>query len=707
MTDWIDHPLDQESQDELARGPFAALVAAALLQDNKHRSTVVGVCGSWGTGKSSVANFVNERLRIQRPKAKVVWFEPWMVSTTEALVREFFSELGRAILPSEDTPEAKQKRAQFYNYAARALHALAVGSESLQLAVPGAGLAAKALTSGREALKIAATGLEEQAAEPSLRDARRKLSESLAGIDDPVIVVIDDIDRLDTDEIRTLFKLIKACADFPNVRYLLLYDKDQVIHALGGSVHRSDFYLEKIIGQAYDLPMATKVQRRNLVSRHLEQLGIHELDGKPLERLQRLFDAVLLPGLKTVRQVKRFTATVRSLLPGVIVEGYRNVDPADFLALEFIRQFAPELYEAIRDEDEPIPGGTVAEMSRRDQIEQNREMARSAAMPTEDPLRTLAQEALDILADDVENFASIGRVWVLRQHVERRFASEHWRPVYFGFHSGRAAFSDQDWRALREALDACAPADDLLRRLDNPEQRTLVARAIADRVDDISEDDARKLLRVILLWGEQQASEPRDPFANLIDPMQAVWLIGTSCLIRLTKAGNGLEELESALADTHALVGAAYIAGMELEQMKHYGSHGDWALHEQIAPFAKDLAARLRAMLDNGQAWQHPSPDELQLTYNWLADKDEYSTWWDQLTSNPGALAEYVNHVMAVHRRQRGFTGWGGSPDEPFYKAIEALDEAQLSADGKWARALYLTSVKRNAGGREETPRAS
>jgi predicted KAP-like P-loop ATPase len=115
MNQWLDDPVEDEGQDELARGPFAALIAAALLAENKRRATVVGITGGWGTGKTTVANFVIKRVQ---GKATVVRFEPWMVGTSEALAREFFKELGKAAWPKEDTKDAREARARYYRYAA-------------------------------------------------------------------------------------------------------------------------------------------------------------------------------------------------------------------------------------------------------------------------------------------------------------------------------------------------------------------------------------------------------------------------------------------------------------------------------------------------------------------------------------------------------------------------------------------------------------
>ena len=67
-------------------------------------------------------------------------------------------------------------------------------------------------------------------------------------------------DRLTKEEIRTLFQLIKANADFPKVVYLLLFDRTVVEKALGGGEEGSSGreYLEKIVQAGFDLPKANQ-----------------------------------------------------------------------------------------------------------------------------------------------------------------------------------------------------------------------------------------------------------------------------------------------------------------------------------------------------------------------------------------------------------------------------------------------------------------
>ena len=47
-----------------------------------------------------------------------------------------------------------------------------------------------------------------------------------------ILVIVDDIDRLTSEEIRQMFRTIKAVADFPRVTYLLAFDKEVVARSL-------------------------------------------------------------------------------------------------------------------------------------------------------------------------------------------------------------------------------------------------------------------------------------------------------------------------------------------------------------------------------------------------------------------------------------------------------------------------------------------
>ena len=70
-----------------------------------------------------------------------------------------------------------------------------------------------------------------------------------------IIVSIDDIDRLSEEEIIAVFQLVKALADFPNAVYLLAFDYDVVVRALGTVQHGDgQEYLEKVIQVPFEIP---------------------------------------------------------------------------------------------------------------------------------------------------------------------------------------------------------------------------------------------------------------------------------------------------------------------------------------------------------------------------------------------------------------------------------------------------------------------
>ncbi len=77
----------------------------------------------------------------------------------------------------------------------------------------------------------------------------------------PLLVVIDDIDRLIPSEVQELFQLIKVNADFPNVVYLVLFDRSVVEKNIEKVVAVSGRdYLEKIVQVGFDVPLIERAR---------------------------------------------------------------------------------------------------------------------------------------------------------------------------------------------------------------------------------------------------------------------------------------------------------------------------------------------------------------------------------------------------------------------------------------------------------------
>src|SRR5690606_16517168 len=71
------------------------------------------------------------------------------------------------------------------------------------------------------------------------------------------IILIDDLDRLEPHQAVEVVRLVRSVADFPNVAYVLCYDRAILGHALeiGLSVKDGDLFLQKIVQLTFALPM--------------------------------------------------------------------------------------------------------------------------------------------------------------------------------------------------------------------------------------------------------------------------------------------------------------------------------------------------------------------------------------------------------------------------------------------------------------------
>ena len=68
---------------------------------------------------------------------------------------------------------------------------------------------------------------------PSLYKQRLELEKALRKLERPIVIVVDDIDRLQEAEIRDIVRLVRLVGDFPNLVYLLAFDRVRVAKVLG------------------------------------------------------------------------------------------------------------------------------------------------------------------------------------------------------------------------------------------------------------------------------------------------------------------------------------------------------------------------------------------------------------------------------------------------------------------------------------------
>ncbi|WP_420998254.1 KAP family P-loop NTPase fold protein [Cupriavidus sp. 30B13] len=340
--------------DALGRKQFARHLAKALLSVSANEGLVVGIEGGWGTGKSTVIGFVKTELDAcsdAATKATVVEFNPWMVSNTGALIDALVTQIAATINFDAGTPAKAIKAGEkLLGYIGLIRHL-----KYLKY-VPGTTFAgniaediAEIADTAADATKEAGDALSDvKKLLPALDLAKKKaeVAKALRDLDRPIVVIVDDVDRLPADEIRTLVQVIKAVADFPRTTYLVAYDRDVVATALGnGNATSGQSYLEKIVQVAYPIPPLFEYQLRNFVDKQLRALfSTLNIELRDFETFSYPKAATLLTRLaRHPRDVVRLMNRLMLSLPATKNE----VNVTDVLVFEAISQRFPQIRESV------------------------------------------------------------------------------------------------------------------------------------------------------------------------------------------------------------------------------------------------------------------------------------------------------------------------------------------------------------------------
>ncbi|WP_181801250.1 KAP family P-loop NTPase fold protein [Streptomyces shenzhenensis] len=340
-----DDPIEDPSEDLLQRATLADAFATEIRRTSAKHGAVVALTGKWGSGKTSLLNLTSGVLE-GADDVQVVNFNPWFFSGTDQLVQFFFDELAGQL---RDGRGLKDKLKSAGRTVAERLGKYSSALSPLKF-IPGAG----AVLEGTSAVATGATKLlaEDQ---KTVHQQRAEITELLADLPGRIVVFVDDIDRLSQQEIRDLFRLVRLTGSFPNIVYVLCFDRGVVETALTDGAVEGSAYLEKIVKISMEVPPLPTQSLSPVILQGLDEA----LDGiatGPLdqERWADVFLQLILPMFSTIRDVKRYLAsaplTVRSLGP--------EVSLVDVLALEALRVRYPAAHDLLPTAVDILTGTT-------------------------------------------------------------------------------------------------------------------------------------------------------------------------------------------------------------------------------------------------------------------------------------------------------------------------------------------------------------
>ena len=309
-----DEPIETSGEDTLGRSGFARTLARRLLKTrSSHQSFAVGILSPWGYGKTSFLNLIKDELK--HHEAICIDFSPWSYGKETDLIREFFTEVGKALRRYADTlPRDMMEYARILEK-----------SESTSWL-------SMLLSLGNTAY--------------SLEQQGNLLKQSLQKIDRPIVVFIDDLDRLGGNEVMEVLKLIRNVANFPGLKFVAAYDRAYLVEVIKKqNVESANCYLEKIFQIEYTLPT---FEREKLIEYLKEECGKF-LRDEDKEALKKIFDSkvsfegIATEELITLRDVKRYINSLRNSYEKLV----GNVVLRDLMNLEILRLKYKPVYDLL------------------------------------------------------------------------------------------------------------------------------------------------------------------------------------------------------------------------------------------------------------------------------------------------------------------------------------------------------------------------
>lgn len=198
-------------------------------QGTSDECLAIGIAGPWGSGKTTFMHQMQSRL--SQEKYIIREFKPWRLTSATQVSSAFFKLLEAII---HDT--------QKWTY-----------EKLLESVKKYAELISSVQEIPKPALAVWNHLVPEE--EMSIAELHSKINSELNQIDKQIIIMIDDIDRLDNEEMFEVLRLIRISANFSKITFVVTYDKSYLTQNIFRHLScKGEDYLKKIINLEIQLP---------------------------------------------------------------------------------------------------------------------------------------------------------------------------------------------------------------------------------------------------------------------------------------------------------------------------------------------------------------------------------------------------------------------------------------------------------------------
>jgi predicted KAP-like P-loop ATPase len=262
-------------EEDLFNFKYYASKVQKLIQLNSSNlePLTIGIYGKWGEGKTSFLNLIDNKIehfdKKNGDKEYLTWhFNPWRYSNEEEMMFAFFDGLSKRFYANEKT--SLNEVGKWISKYSKYLKAIKI---SASIGIPNT-------INGNVDFNIdevfKALGEDLKGEQITLETLKDKVNDAIKKANFKVIVFIDDLDRLDKEEIYTILKLIQLNANFNNFIFIVNLDIDQVSKAIkdryGDHEEDGKMFLEKIINIPIHLPKIEAADLKEFFRRKIYQV---------------------------------------------------------------------------------------------------------------------------------------------------------------------------------------------------------------------------------------------------------------------------------------------------------------------------------------------------------------------------------------------------------------------------------------------------
>lgn len=320
----LDFMTDKDFRDDdlsPRRYMLACDISKRLLRTNTYNgSFAVGITGQWGTGKTRFLELMRDEMK---DYSYVVDFRPWDSQDPKQIVNVFFSTLREALSP-------------YYSPISKPLSQYAELLNGLEIHPLQKWVSDRLIHHYHK----------------NINASKTTLSNYLRGLRYPVVVFVDDLDRLEADEAFEVLRLIRNTANLQNVYYVAAYDKSYFVGMLKAKgMPNAAQYLEKIFQLEVPMPAVESHEVANMLLVDLNWM-LASLSFNPAVKMAEMLDmpdriqiSNIVGNFRQARRIARLLASQIST-----VGNYSDIDFLDLMWLDILYATDIQVYDILKND---------------------------------------------------------------------------------------------------------------------------------------------------------------------------------------------------------------------------------------------------------------------------------------------------------------------------------------------------------------------